>query len=186
MPSNAFDERHTIYFYGHKKGAHACFSNFYPATFVHGGVRYTSSEQAMMHRKALVFGDHATADAILAESDSAQCKRLGRRIRPYNDKVWSDARYDVVRSILKDKFEQNPDLRRVLAGTGRTVLAEASPTDEVWGIGRDSFSAGTGEPWRGQNLLGKALMEVRMVLQTQQELKSKPESELVPAEAASK
>ena len=35
------------------------------------------------------------------------------------------------------------------------------PTDTIWGIGITENEAKNGKPWRGQNLLGKALMYVR-------------------------
>ena len=50
-----------------------------------------------------------------------------------------------------------------MLNTGSAVLAEASPYDRVWGIGIDEEKAkkcGCSR-WRGENLLGFALMEVR-------------------------
>jgi ribA/ribD-fused uncharacterized protein len=43
------------------------------------------------------------------------------------------------------------------------VLVEASPLDRVWGIGlaADHEAAASPSRWRGRNLLGFALMEVR-------------------------
>ena len=61
------------------------------------------------------------------------------------------------------KFSQNRELREFLLSTGDSILVEASPYDNIWGIklfantpeAQDSFQ------WRGENLLGFALMEVR-------------------------
>lgn len=159
------DARDTIYFYGHQAGKpHAGFSNFFPCEFVHDGVHYTSSEQAMMHRKAVLFGDQPTADRILAEREPLACKRLGRAVTPFDTAVWAAERYATVKAILLDKFEQNPPLRAALLATGAAVLAEAAPREQIWGIGRGAAGAAEGKPWRGQNLLGKALMEVRAAL----------------------
>lgn len=43
------------------------------------------------------------------------------------------------------------------------VIVEAGPVDPIWGIGlaADSPDARHPERWRGHNLLGKALMDVR-------------------------
>ena len=61
------------------------------------------------------------------------------------------------------KFTQNSELRGYLASTGDRVLVEASPLDRVWGIGlaADDDRARSPARWRGSNLLGFALMEVR-------------------------
>lgn len=48
-------------------------------------------------------------------------------------------------------------------GTGDRVLVEASARDRVWGIGlgaRDELAMSP-QHWRGENLLGFALMEAR-------------------------
>ena len=64
------------------------------------------------------------------------------------------------------KFQQHPTLSAFLAGTADRVLVEASPSDRIWGIGlaADDPRAVNPEKWRGLNLLGFALMEVRRVL----------------------
>lgn len=58
----------------------------------------------------------------------------------------------------------------LLLGTGERELVEASPFDRVWGIGfreKDVIKAGR-DRW-GQNLLGKALMEVRGLLRAEED-----------------
>ena len=61
------------------------------------------------------------------------------------------------------KFQQNPELGAYLIKTGDKVLVEASPRDRIWGIGlgAENDKAMNPEHWRGLNLLGFALMEVR-------------------------
>ena len=63
----------------------------------------------------------------------------------------------------KAKFSQNPNLKEFLLSTGDALIAEASPYDKIWGIGLDRNTAlrGTVEQWKGENLLGCALMDVR-------------------------
>lgn len=62
------------------------------------------------------------------------------------------------------KFHQNKELRVSLEKTGDAILVEASPMDRIWGIGLGEKSAKEGKAWRGQNLLGKALVKVREAL----------------------
>jgi hypothetical protein len=54
-------------------------------------------------------------------------------------------------------------MRDYLLGTGDRVLVEASPVDSVWGIGLAAADEKALNPrtWRGLNLLGFALMDVR-------------------------
>lgn len=51
--------------------------------------------------------------------------------------------------------------------TGSRILVEASPVDKIWGIGMKDSQPDVQNPalWKGQNLLGFALMEVRDLLQ---------------------
>lgn len=63
----------------------------------------------------------------------------------------------------KAKFSQNKELKEILLNTENKVLVEASPQDRIWGIGleQNNFDAVNPAKWRGLNLLGFALMEVR-------------------------
>lgn len=72
-------------------------------------------------------------------------------------------KYDIVVVGNKAKFGQNPELKEFLLSTSDAILVEASPYDKIWGIGLDRETAmkGTVDQWKGENLLGCALMEVR-------------------------
>lgn len=154
-----------VYFYGHKGARpYTVFSNFYPAKFVHHGICFEHSEQALMYAKANLMGDIGSCTKILQTSDPAICKRLGRRVAPYKEELWCKKRYNIMVDIIRDKFTQNSDMERLLRDTGNARIAEASPTDCVWGIGLSMADAYGGAPWRGTNLLGEALMEVRSQL----------------------
>ena len=66
------------------------------------------------------------------------------------------------------KFGQHAAFRAFLLDTHDRVLVEASPVDAIWGIGLAQEDARALNPvaWRGLNLLGFALMEVRAHLAT--------------------
>lgn len=61
---------------------------------------------------------------------------------------------------LVAKFEQNPDLCVQLDETGNAMLAECAVKDCIWGTGLSMKDPARLDPalWRGQNLLGYALM----------------------------
>ena len=117
----------------------------------------------MMYRKALCFGDNTIAAQILATDDVAEIKALGRRVSGYDENHWNGVRQIIVYEGLLAKFAQNPELGEQLKGTGRTVLAECAVKDRIWGIGLSMQDPNRLErtKWRGENLLGYALMMVR-------------------------
>ncbi|MET7402814.1 NADAR family protein [Dactylosporangium sp. NPDC005572] len=160
-----------LFFWGHHPRADgsigpSCLSQWWPAEFLVDGVLFPSAEHFMMYRKALLFGDEAVAERILTVAHPNEAKTLGRQIAPFDEAVWVRSRFEIVVEGSVAKFDQNPDLRAFLLGTGDRVLVEASPLDRVWGIGLTAGDASADEPvlWRGQNLLGFALMRARYEL----------------------
>lgn len=155
-------------FWGHtpaKDGSmtKACFSQWWQSEFVFGGITYTSMEQCMMAGKALLFADLETCDAIMAASDPKQIKALGRKVTPFIEGEWNEVKHSLIVNGNYAKFTQNEALRRFLLSTGDGLLVEASPYDCIWGIGLAPDDPDVQHPskWRGENLLGFALMEVR-------------------------
>lgn len=122
----------------------------------------------MMYRKAEVFGDHAAADRVLSVGDPRQAKAIGRQVQNFDAGNWDEFRWEIVVAGNVAKFSQNQGLGEFLLRTGDAILVEASPVDAIWGIGMDKASAMNTHPrdWRGENLLGFALMETRDRLRT--------------------
>jgi len=159
-----------VFFYGHKPnsiGVHV-FSQFFLCHFVSGetGIAYTCAEQWMMSHKALLFGDTKTNESIMAASDPATIKCLGRQVKNFNESAWDKIKYDIVLQGNFYKYSQNPELLDRLKQTGSKIIVEASKNDSIWGIGLEAKDAVKMNPseWPGQNLLGKALMKVRSQL----------------------
>ena len=157
-----------LFFWGHhprKRGVvdHSCLSQWYPASFQVENREFQSAEQYMMAEKARLFEDRETLELILASPDPKEAKRLGRRVAQFDEEIWRAARFDVVSKGNLAKFGQNPDLGAFLLSTDDRVLVEASPYDQVWGIGLPQSHRDAREPrlWPGLNLLGFALMKVR-------------------------
>lgn len=154
-------------FWGHRatsgKVGKSCFSQWYPSPFQIDGQRYATAEHWMMAGKARLFDDPAVLAQIVASQDPGKVKALGRQIVNFDEARWVEHRYGIVVAGNLGKFEQNPDLRRFLLSTGDKVLVEASPVDAIWGVGlaADDPDVARPEHWRGLNLLGFALMEVR-------------------------
>ena len=138
-------------------------SNWYPSEFTVNDVDFSSMEQYMMYKKAVCFGDKDMANKILATDDVAKIKAFGRLVANYNESYWNGVRQIVVFEGLTAKFSQNEDLKAKLKATDNSILAECAVKDRIWGIGLsmndlDRFQI---DKWKGQNLLGYALMMVR-------------------------
>ena len=141
----------------------AYLSNWYPSDFTVNGINFSSMEQYMMYQKALRFGDTKIADKILATDDVAKIKKLGREVQGYDDSVWNGVRQIIVYEGLTAKFSQNEDLKAKLLETKDVILAECAVRDKIWGIGLSMTDEKRfdKDKWKGQNLLGYALMLVR-------------------------
>lgn len=143
------------------------FSNWYPSPFVIEGIEYKFCEQYMMAKKALLFGDAENYRKIMSSNDPETCKKLGKLIYPFYPVIWDSCKEEIMFNANLAKFSQNPELKAKLLATDDAVLAEASPYDTIWGIGMEAGDKGAENPdnWKGQNLLGQALMKVRDNLQ---------------------
>ncbi|KAJ6486784.1 hypothetical protein C8R45DRAFT_268521 [Mycena sanguinolenta] len=124
----------------------------------------------MMLHKALLFSDFDVAREVLSidgtsKQDMTKVKRLGRKVKNFNEDVWVKNRERIVLEGSLHKFRQNPELKEKLFATGETTIVEASPRDRIWGIGCGQAKAMSGARFRwGLNLLGKALVKARTVL----------------------
>jgi len=160
-----------LFFWGHTPSptgaiTRSCFSQWWRARFVIDGIGYPTAEHFMMAEKARLFDDDETLALILDAPDPAAAKQLGREVRRFDEKIWNGARFDIVVRGNRAKFEQHEEMRRFLLATDDQVLVEASPSDRIWGIGMAESNPDARHPeqWRGLNLLGFALMEVRTQL----------------------
>ncbi len=120
-------------------------------------------EQFMMANKAELFGDEEIRKQILACTDPKTIKALGRKVQNFDEQIWNEVKYSIVLNGNFLKFTQNPQLREYLLSTEDRVLVEASPLDSIWGIRMGKTNEHVFNPlkWKGKNLLGFALMEVR-------------------------
>lgn len=141
-------------------------SQWHPSQFVVEGTLYNCAEQYMMHQKALFFEDYETALKILKTDHPKEQKALGRQIKNFNPIEWAAYCEPIVFVGNLCKFSQNPDLKKQLLSTGDKLLVEASPYDKIWGVGLEENNEliDDAKNWKGQNLLGKVLTNVRSAL----------------------
>ena len=127
--------------------------------------RFFCTEQAFMYSKARFFNDLEIAEQILVAETPMDAKVLGRAVRNYVDRDWYYVRYGYMKQVNYERFTQDLSLRGKFLNPeydGKEFV-EASPEDLIWGIGiaLDDDAIFDENNWRGMNLLGKVLTELR-------------------------
>ena len=136
-------------------------SQWYMKDITIDGVTYNSCEQYYMAEKARSFGDTFSLMSIMSSQSTAQQKRIGTLVKNFDAEIWAGKQPRVLYIGNMAKFTQHEYLKRFLLSTGESYIAEASPYDKCCGIGYSSETAEDNIDRWGQNLLGRALMDVR-------------------------
>jgi ribA/ribD-fused uncharacterized protein len=132
------------------RGDYGFLSNFYQSEFQYAGEVWLTAEHAYQAAKCVADFDRLR---ILKTTSPGQEQKIGKSVTCRGD--WNDVKVSVMRDVLTSKF-QNPDLRRNLLETGDSVLIEGNTwNDTFWGVCNG----------KGENMLGKLLMELRAKLQ---------------------
>lgn len=133
-------------------------SNLFPCSFIYQGVAYRSAEHALQCGKAMNQKDF---NSIRDASSAIEAKKLGDSIPKDRSRPnWDIYCLSRMHSVLLCKFTQLEYQRQVLVSTGKAQLIHASAGDKFWGSGPDG---------KGENRLGKMLMEIRSEFQEQLE-----------------
>lgn len=166
-----------VLFYRRDRRRFGFLSNFAPAPLLLEGETWPTVEHYYQAQKS---ADRAYQEAIRAAATPGQAKDLGTWLDPAEFQAappesqarlaarswflrhraaprpdWDAVKLAVMREAVRAKFGQNPDLARQLLATATAELIEDSKSDAYWGVGRDG---------RGQNWLGRILMDVREAL----------------------
>lgn len=147
-----------VFFWGSK------LSNFELCPIEYLEQHFVCSEQIFMYCKALHFHDEDSAILIQQAQTPHEAKRLGRGVKGFDSAEWDRVKYHYMMEAITAKFTQNPTLKSWFLGSrfdGKQFV-EASPVDSIWGIGMAENNPDLLNTSRwGQNLLGKALTELR-------------------------
>ena len=137
--------------------ARACgwLSNFARYPIVVGGQEWPTSEHYYQAQKFTNAPEWM--EAIRANLPPYGAWRMGRSPDHPRRPDWDSVKDEVMRVAVRAKFSQHSELQLLLLATGDAELVEHAPHDAYWGDGGDG---------RGQNMLGRVLMEVRMALLT--------------------
>lgn len=152
-------------------------------------IHFACAEQYFFWSKAKLFEDEEIARRILKaisvknmpeEKDwnkaVSKIFNLHKVIEGVDEEVWAKKRLKIMYKGLTLKFDQNEEAKQALLSTSDKVLA-FSGKNKVWSIGcfaqdrngKISKNALDENKWRGENLLGHALMKVREKLASKNE-----------------
>ena len=129
------------------KGEYDYLNNRFSCRFTWQGVEYRTAEVAFQSSKC---ADEA-GRKVYANCSVNKAILLGKDQMPYPG--WEDARLNIMESILKAKFGQNPNLMKRSKDTGNRILINGTKQDAFWGV--DLYK------WQGENHLGEILMRIR-------------------------
>ena len=131
------------------QGQHRWLSNFWPAQVVLDGKIFPSVECAYQAAKT-----HPLQRGPFLYCEAWQAKRLGRTVELRSD--WEQVKVPTMRSLIEQKFAPDTELGEKLKATGNCQIVEGNYWGDVfWGVCKG----------RGQNWLGRLLMERRAFLQ---------------------
>lgn len=118
-------------------------SNMYPCPVEIFGYKFTCSESAYQAAKC------PSSMPAFTNMNGYQAKKEGRKLPIRKD--WDAVKVNIMRTIVKAKFDQNPYLKERLVKVTGKIVEDNYWKDTFWGICNGV----------GQNMLGKILMEVR-------------------------
>jgi len=107
---------------------------------------------------AFLAAQYPAAAAAIAEAASVDEARTAAREESEVDE-WSTRKKQIMEKIQRDKFRRSADIRKRLQETGDRELAWENDEDGFWGTVKG----------KGQNQLGRILMEVRTSIQDETE-----------------
>jgi len=140
-------------------GDRAFLSNFFPVTIFAMGKEWPSSEHLYQAMKTV---DPVEREAVRVLPRPATTKKFGKSITLRPD--WEQIRIEVMRDVVRAKFQQNPALAMQLVETRDDVLVEHNWWhDNFWGVCNCQSCQ---DAPKARNELGKILMAVRAELLT--------------------
>ena len=96
-------------------------SNYYKSEELVDGKIFSCQEQHYTYHKAKTFGDTETAKKIMKTKNPVEMKNLGKHIKQFDYKVWSNNKVEVMRAGLEAKLK-NEKLRQFLLDTEDATL----------------------------------------------------------------
>jgi ribA/ribD-fused uncharacterized protein len=161
-------EPEVVLFFGEdaSAGEHRDFSPDSAHAIIIDGEEYNTLTHYIECMKAKEFEDKETLEKMMKSPTTKAVKALGKKVVKFEDTKWNESCLKHISKGLRAKFTKFPELRKQLLETQDKVIGYADPRNVILGIG---CAMGTpkslvSSKWRGNNEMGKAMMNLREVL----------------------
>jgi ribA/ribD-fused uncharacterized protein len=163
------EEEEPVLFHGadESKGEYRNFSNMSLHPIQIDDEKFPSVEHYFQAMKAKEFKDEEVYEKIIQAKSAKAAKALGKKVKGFEKEVWDAKKDGYMQTGIKAKFVQHPELRKQLLETDKKIIGDANARNTYWGIGTSVSSEKAKHPskWRGQNRIGKILMDLRTEFQ---------------------
>jgi len=146
-------------------GPYSSFSNSSNHAVDIDGVRYPTVTHYIVAMKAREIKNDDMYTKIMGTATPKAVKALEKKMT-ITAEEWDPKKDEIMAKAVRAKFTQYPELRSKLLETGEKQIGNADARETYWGIGTsmDTDKARVPSKWRGQNKLGKILMDLRKTL----------------------
>ncbi len=129
------------------KERYAFLSNDYPVEVPYEGISYPCAASAFLASKCGNLSERKSISGMTPEKAKQKYNSV-----PGNPE-WQERQEAVMEEIVRLKFQQHPELKSMLLGTGTYRLVNGGKKDKYWGVNLIT--------WEGENRLGLILMKIR-------------------------
>jgi ribA/ribD-fused uncharacterized protein len=110
--------------------------------------------------QGMKFDDAELRESIRSTDHPSKAAKLAKASNKLVRKDWSQVRQVMMTRAVYTKCRAHQEITDLLLSTGEKQIVDNSMYDYYWGCGRD---------WRGENVFGKVLMDVRNKLMQEQQ-----------------
>ncbi len=141
-------------------------SNWHLSKFKLHNFTYFCMAQYMMERKANLAGNQELCDVIKKAQSQKSLEEIDTDLIKCSKNINERNMYSIMVEGNKAKFKQNHNLKKLLLATNDKILISTNPYNKIWGIAVHQSNTDITNPknWKGDNLTGFAIMEVRRSL----------------------
>lgn len=140
--------------------------------FEFNSTQYSSAYQALMAEMAKTFNDQDNLQKIMTAESAEDIEYSLTDISgddDVNETKWNSRLAELLFDINYNKFSQHPEIAQKLIQTRLAKIGYYKEGDNILGIGISLDNPESKKPskWTGQNLLGKALQQIRNRLKSE-------------------